>query len=469
MSKTRVFCSINGDYEMTPVIVIVREGISMADFLAKAAKKLKVPEEKKLTRCFYSSGEVIDDPFDMMPEDKLFLSFGEDFKAKGSGGILSGGLSAIAGGASSLYDKVSGFAKSKMSEEMKKKFEATEAAVSSKLTPALEKAKELSAPAIGRADAMLDKASDKFTEKKKEFMATTRASSSRKGDRGPRKVRPPRRQRRFRRIGIQAERAEEKMLPLKAVDGVRAKMGKGGTKSTPRRSKRCTRRQKTRKSHAGEAQGKPEETRGNVDGQGCARAQREAPTGQGGRLWPRGGWRRQKCRRCKGDAIGAAEDAASEPAANDAEPRASTRTPLWQRISPRSKGRGAQRDLAGTEPLCARERACKCIRCRAFLRVNYIAAFMISARERKSHRAHPALHTIPRRRGRPWPQASSGTSAAAAAAAWPRTSPWRRPRAFLSITDLRSSSYESTARVPASAKGHARRHMGELLTSVPAR
>lgn len=329
MSKTRVFCSINGDYEMTPVIVIVREGISMADFLAKAAKKLKVPEEKKLTRCFYSSGEVIDDPFDMMPEDKLFLSFGEDFKAKGSGGILSGGLSAIAGGASSLYDKVSGFAKSKMSEEMKKKFEATEAAVSSKLTPALEKAKELSAPAIGRADAMLDKASDKFTEKKKEFMASdTGKFLKKKATEVREKFGKPAAKKaaalfvvasgEFKKLSAQGK---EKMLPLKAyVDGVRAKMGKEWDEKYAPAVKEMYEEAKKR---GKVTQEKLKENQKKLEAMWTAKVApvlneklRQAKEAVSGREADGEG---KNAGDAKGDAIGAAEDAASEPAASDAE------------------------------------------------------------------------------------------------------------------------------------------------------
>eukprot|EP00954_Amorphochlora_amoebiformis_P012690 993659-Amorphochlora_amoeboformis.AAC.1 len=44
--KTRVFVSLNGDYEGTPTIVI--EGMSFEEFLGKCASKLKV--EKKLSR-----------------------------------------------------------------------------------------------------------------------------------------------------------------------------------------------------------------------------------------------------------------------------------------------------------------------------------------------------------------------------------------------------------------------------------
>mmetsp|Transcript_13117 Transcript_13117/g.18125 ORF Transcript_13117/g.18125 Transcript_13117/m.18125 type:complete len:338 (-) Transcript_13117:285-1298(-) len=174
MSKTRVFVSQNGDYEGTPAIVIVKDGMSFEDFLAKAAQKLKV--EKKFSRCFYiTNGAEVDDPDDLMPEDKVFVSEGEDFKSKASAGMLSGGLSAVAGGASSLYSAVSGFAKSKMSEDMKKQFEDAENKVSEKMQPVMEKVKEVSAPAVGWADKKLEVAADAMSEKKKEFLASDTA------------------------------------------------------------------------------------------------------------------------------------------------------------------------------------------------------------------------------------------------------------------------------------------------------
>eukprot|EP00466_Bigelowiella_natans_P003749 jgi/Bigna1/86793/estExt_fgenesh1_pg.C_140010 len=184
MSKTRVFVSENGDYEGTPTIVIVkvstftrgdgRDGDSFEEFMAKCAKKLKV--EKKFTKCFYiTNGAEVDDPEDLMPEDKVFVSEGEDFKKKEAEGMLSGGLAAVAGGATSLYGAMSGFAKSKMSDDMKKKFEDAEKKVSDKMAPMVEKVKEVSAPAVDWADKNLEVASEKLKEKKEEFLKSDTA------------------------------------------------------------------------------------------------------------------------------------------------------------------------------------------------------------------------------------------------------------------------------------------------------
>eukprot|EP00467_Chlorarachnion_reptans_P003231 CAMPEP_0114519368 /NCGR_PEP_ID=MMETSP0109-20121206/18963_1 /TAXON_ID=29199 /ORGANISM="Chlorarachnion reptans, Strain CCCM449" /LENGTH=286 /DNA_ID=CAMNT_0001700097 /DNA_START=168 /DNA_END=1028 /DNA_ORIENTATION=- len=171
MSKTRVFVSQNGDYESTPTIVIVKDGMSFEDFMKKVAEKMKV--EKKFARCFYiTNGAEIDDPDDLMPEDKLFVSEGEDFKKKEDVGMLSGGLSAMAVGATSLYSSVSTYAKSKMSEDMKKKVESAETKVTETMAPVVEKAKEVTAPAIDWADKKLDVASEKIKEKTDEFMAS---------------------------------------------------------------------------------------------------------------------------------------------------------------------------------------------------------------------------------------------------------------------------------------------------------
>lgn len=171
MSKTRVFVSENGDYEGAPTIVVVKEGVSFGDFLKKCADKMKV--EKEFKRCFYiSNGAEVDDPEDLMPDDKLFVSEGEDFKAKASAGMLSGALGAISRGSSSLYTSVSGFAKSKMSDDMKTKFESTERTISDTVTPGLEKIKEVSKPAIQWTDKKLEIASDRLSEKKKQFLAS---------------------------------------------------------------------------------------------------------------------------------------------------------------------------------------------------------------------------------------------------------------------------------------------------------
>eukprot|EP00469_Lotharella_globosa_P010599 CAMPEP_0167779350 /NCGR_PEP_ID=MMETSP0111_2-20121227/4758_1 /TAXON_ID=91324 /ORGANISM="Lotharella globosa, Strain CCCM811" /LENGTH=298 /DNA_ID=CAMNT_0007669751 /DNA_START=61 /DNA_END=957 /DNA_ORIENTATION=- len=156
---------------MTPALVVVKDGATFEEFLAKCAQKLKLPE-KKFTRCFYMSNAAeIDDPEDLMPDDKLFVSEGEDYKQKADG-FLSGGLSALASGASTAYSAASTYAKSKMSEETRKKFEDAEAKAAAQLTPMYEKVKEVTAPAVEWTDKKLEVASEKITEKKKEFMAS---------------------------------------------------------------------------------------------------------------------------------------------------------------------------------------------------------------------------------------------------------------------------------------------------------
>eukprot|EP00468_Gymnochlora_sp_CCMP2014_P002315 CAMPEP_0167756368 /NCGR_PEP_ID=MMETSP0110_2-20121227/9348_1 /TAXON_ID=629695 /ORGANISM="Gymnochlora sp., Strain CCMP2014" /LENGTH=283 /DNA_ID=CAMNT_0007642473 /DNA_START=146 /DNA_END=997 /DNA_ORIENTATION=- len=171
MSKVRVFVTENGNSNASPVIVVIKDGMSREDFFAKAAAKLKT--EKKYTRCFLlpkTEGEKpaeIDDLDEVDTDDKVIVSTGEDLKTTG---MLSSGLSSMAIGASSLYASVSGFAKSKMSEDMKKQFEDAEKKVSDTMAPAVAKVKEVSAPAIDFMDKKLDVAAEKIKEKKTEFM-----------------------------------------------------------------------------------------------------------------------------------------------------------------------------------------------------------------------------------------------------------------------------------------------------------
>jgi hypothetical protein len=159
----------------------------------------------------------------------LFVSFGEDFKPKEEEkGMLSGGLSALAGFSSSLYSKTTEFAKSKMSEENKKKFEEAEAKAKAKLAPALAKAKELAAPAVDWTDAKLNKAKETIAEKKKQFLA------SETGIYLKNKVAKPAAQQAALMLALaQAEIAKVKEENKdnidnvkKYMDGVKAKMGK---------------------------------------------------------------------------------------------------------------------------------------------------------------------------------------------------------------------------------------------------
>lgn len=236
MSKTRVFVSINGDYKTPPAIVVVKEGMSFEDFLAKAALKLKM-EDKKFTRCFYiTNAAELDDPDDLMPDDKLFVSEGEDFKEEEKDGVLSGGLTALAGGASSLYTGITGFAKARMSEDMKKKFEDAEATVNRTLDPMVQKAKKASAPALDWADKRLGKAGDAISEKKKEFLASDTAKFLKEKVVDPVNVKfaKPAAAKAKVLFGLASEelkkigdKSKEKIVPFKEyMESVKTKMGK---------------------------------------------------------------------------------------------------------------------------------------------------------------------------------------------------------------------------------------------------
>eukprot|EP00470_Lotharella_oceanica_P002053 CAMPEP_0170169788 /NCGR_PEP_ID=MMETSP0040_2-20121228/2724_1 /TAXON_ID=641309 /ORGANISM="Lotharella oceanica, Strain CCMP622" /LENGTH=222 /DNA_ID=CAMNT_0010408749 /DNA_START=30 /DNA_END=698 /DNA_ORIENTATION=- len=90
------------------------------------------------------------------------MSESKEVEKKATEGMLSSALSAIESGALYAYAVGSEFAKSKLSDENRKKIEDAEASAKEKLGPLIEKIKEKAGPAVDFADKKLEVAADKL-------------------------------------------------------------------------------------------------------------------------------------------------------------------------------------------------------------------------------------------------------------------------------------------------------------------
>jgi len=175
-SDTVVYVSRNGDDENKSVPVSIKDGMTFSEFLLISAAGLSM-KETNFTRCFYiSNGAEVYDPEDLMPGDKVCVSTGggymkekEEQEPEQKDGLLSGGLSAIAWGASWAYGKAANLVKDNVDEQTRKNLEDAEAKAANALAPIMKKVKEVAQPAVDWTDEKLDVATDAIVETKKNF------------------------------------------------------------------------------------------------------------------------------------------------------------------------------------------------------------------------------------------------------------------------------------------------------------